>query len=125
MLILASSEGITSGRKINTKLLFDTRYQKLMNYETPSYHLINDFKRKSHQIISDLFVDCVKFAQYYQFLDLSTIAIDGSKIRANASKSKILKWKTSISSNISLNKKKHNNSPIKSKNHTLFQEKTN
>lgn len=91
VLILASSEGITSGRKINTKLLFDTRYQKLMNYETPSYHLINDFKRKSHQIISDLFVDCVKFAQYYQFLDLSTIAIDGSKIRANASKSKILK----------------------------------
>ena len=34
---------------------------------------------------------CVKFADYYQFLDLSTIALDGSKIHANASKSKILK----------------------------------
>ena len=89
MLILASSEGITSGRKINTKLLFDSRYQKIMNYETPCYHSINDFKRKSHQIITDLFVYCVKFADYYQFLDLSTIALDGSKIRANASKSKI------------------------------------
>ena len=62
-----------------------------MNYETPCYYSINDFKRKSYQIIDDLFVYCVKFADYYQFLDLSTIALDGSKIRANASKSKILK----------------------------------
>lgn len=89
--ILAFSEGKTSGRKINMELLFDTRYKKLMNNKTPCYHVINDFKRKSHQIVMDLFVYCIKFAQYYQFLDLSVIAIDGSKIRANASKSKILK----------------------------------
>ena len=42
-------------------------------------------------MIQTVFVYCVKFADYFQFIDLSIIAIDGSKIRVNASKYKILK----------------------------------
>lgn len=90
-----------------------------MNYETPSYHLINDFKRKSHQIISDLFVDCVKFAQYYQFLDLSTIAIDGSKNTGQCIKIKNIKNEDIYFLQYIFKQEKHNNSPIKSKSHTI------
>ena len=91
VVILGFSEGITSGRKIEVNLIFDDRYKTLMNNQRPCYHCINDFKRNSHELIQAVFVYCVKFADYFQFIDLSIIAIDGSKIRANASKYKILK----------------------------------
>ena len=91
VVILGFSEGITSGRKIEVSLIFDDRYKMLMNNQRPCYHCINDFKRNSHELIQAAFVYCVKFADYFQFIDLSIIAIDGSKIRANASRYKILK----------------------------------
>ena len=93
VVILGFNEGVISGRNIAKQIIYDSRYNKLLDGKTPCYRVINNFKKNNHEMIHNLFVELVEIAKYNDLFDLKNITIDGTKIRARASKINSLKIK--------------------------------
>jgi transposase len=98
--------GIYSGRKIAAKCETDTAYMFLACRYQPDFRTINDFRKDNISFFNDLFVTLLKVCKELGMAEIGTIAIDGTKVRANAStlrskdKEGYEKWKTNIEKTI-------------------------
>jgi transposase len=85
LLIYGYSTGTVSGRKIAAKCESDTAYMYLASMYRPDFRTINDFRKDNLSFFKKCFVDVIKICQQLKMVNVGTIAIDGTKIRANAS----------------------------------------
>ncbi len=98
--------GIYSGRKIASKCETDTAYMFLACRYQPDFRTINDFRKDNISFFNELFVSVLKVCNELGMANVGTIAVDGTKIRANASsrrtkdKEGYEKWKTNIEKTI-------------------------
>ena len=98
--------GTYSGRKLASKCESDTAYMFLASMYKPDFRTINDFRKDNIESFNNYFVDVVKVCNELGMANFGTIAIDGTKIRANAathrSKNKegYLKWLDRINKQI-------------------------
>ena len=60
--------------------------------EHPDHDTINTFRKRFHKEIDSLFVEILVLAEAMGLLKLGTVSLDGTKIKANASKHKALSW---------------------------------
>ena len=84
--IYALSKGIRSSRKIEKALYDDVAFRFLSGNQQPDHWTISEFRRRHHKALGDLFVQTVKLSQKAGLVKLNHVAVDGTKIKANASK---------------------------------------
>ncbi len=93
VLVYAYATGTFSSRKIARKLHEDVAYRVLGVDNFPAHRTISDFRQRHLPEFNDLFVQVVQTAQEVGLVKLGTVAVDGSKVKANASKRKAMSYK--------------------------------
>lgn len=88
LLFYGYADGIRSGRKMAKCCERDIAFKYLSCMQSPDFRTINDFRKNNLEEIKAYFVEIIKIAQKMGFAQINKIAIDGSKIRANASSKK-------------------------------------
>lgn len=92
VLVYAYATGTFSSRKIAAKLHEDVAYRLLGAENFPAHRTISDFRQRHLPEFRDLFVQVVQIAQEVGLVKLGTVAVDGSKVKANASKHKAMSY---------------------------------
>jgi hypothetical protein len=83
---------VFSSRKIERRLHEDLAFRMLGAGNFPRHRTIRDFRALHLKELADLFVQVVKLAQEMGLVKLGTVAIDGTKIKANASRHKAMSY---------------------------------
>ena len=89
LLFYAYSQGVFSSRKIAERVRYDVRFMFIAGYQTPDFRTISDFRKNHIDLVKHYFVKIVRLCREVGLLPLRTVAIDGTKIQANASDSKL------------------------------------
>ncbi|HPZ55671.1 MAG TPA: IS1182 family transposase [Bacillota bacterium] len=92
VLIYAYSTGVFSSRKIERKLYEDVAFRYLAADNFPDFRTISTFRKRNLQAFEDLFKQVLKICAAAGLVKLGTVAIDGSKFEANASKHKAMSY---------------------------------
>ena len=92
VLVYGYATGVFSSRKIERRLHEDLAFRMLGAGNFPKHRTIRDFRALHLKELSDLFVQVVKLAQEMGLVKLGTVAIDGTKIKANASRHKAISY---------------------------------
>src|SRR3989344_1008606 len=83
---------VFSSRKIAKKLHEDVAFRMLAADNFPKHRTLSDFRALHLQELAALFVQVVKLAGECGLVKLGTIAVDGTKLRAKASKHKAMSY---------------------------------
>ena len=92
VLIYGYATGVFSSRKLARKLHEDVAFRLLGAGNFPAHRTLSDFRAFQLKELSDLFVQVVRLAREMGLLKLGTIAVDGTKIKANASRHKAMSY---------------------------------
>jgi transposase len=92
VLVYGYATGVFSSRKLARKLREDVAFRVLAAENFPAHRTICDFRALHLEELSGLFVQVVKLARECGLVKLGTIAIDGTKIKANASRHKAMSY---------------------------------
>lgn len=92
ILIYAYATGTFSSRRIAQKIEEDVAYRVLTAGNFPQHRTICDFRREHLQRFVELFKQVVQIAKNSGLVKLGRVAIDGTKIKANASKHKAMSY---------------------------------
>ena len=92
VLIYAYSTGTFSSRKIALQMQENVAYRVLSENQMPGHRTICRFRQRHLDQFSDLFVQVVRLALESGLARVGTLAIDGSKVGANASKHKAMSY---------------------------------
>ena len=90
VLIYGYATGCFSSRKIARKLYEDVAFRVLAARNFSAYRTIRDFRAFHLKELSDVFVQVVRLAREMSLVKLGTIAVDGTKVKANASRHKAM-----------------------------------
>lgn len=93
VLIYGYATGVFSSRKIARKLHEDVAFRVLAADNFPAHRTVCDFRALHLKELAALFVQVVRLASECGLVKLGTIAIDGTKIKANASRHKAMSYK--------------------------------
>lgn len=92
VLLYAYATGTFSSRRIARKLTEDVAYRALAAGNFPAHRTIAEFRQQHLAALEALFVQVVQLAREMGVVQLGTLAIDGSKVTANASKHKAMSY---------------------------------
>lgn len=92
VLLYGYATGVFSSRQIELKLHEDVAFRVLGANNFPSYRTISRFRQAHGVALSEVFTQVVKIAQEAGLVQLCAVAIDGSKVKANASKHKAMSY---------------------------------
>jgi transposase len=92
VLVYGYATGVFSSRKLARKLREDIAFRVLAADNFPAHRTICDFRAFHLKELSDLFVQVVKLAKECGLVKLGTIGVDGTKIKANASRHKAMSY---------------------------------
>jgi len=92
VLLYAYATGTFSSRRIARKLEEDVAYRVLAAENFPAHRTICEFRQQHLEALGDLFVQLVQIAREAGVVRLGTLAVDGSKVKANASKRKAMSY---------------------------------
>jgi len=88
VLVYAYASGVFSSRKIARKLEEDVAFRVLGAGNFPDHRTVNRFRQEHLEEFAGIFGQVVKLAREMKLIRMGTLAIDGTKVRANASKRK-------------------------------------
>ena len=92
-LLYAYCIGVVSSRKIEKRLCEDIAFRVLAANNTPDFRTISDFRKDHLKALAGLFLQVLKLCQKAGLVKLGHVALDGTKIKANASKHKAMSYK--------------------------------
>jgi transposase len=92
ILIYGYATGTFSSRKLAKKLEEDVAFRVLAAGNMPAHRTIAEFRQRHLKAFRKLFVQLVQLACEAGLLKLGTLAVDGSKVWANASKHKAMSY---------------------------------
>lgn len=92
LLLYAYMTGTMSSRQIERKSHEDIGYRFLCGNLHPSYRTIAEFRRRHLSHLGGLFEQTVRLCMEAGLVELELVAIDGTKILANASKRKAMSY---------------------------------
>jgi transposase len=93
VLLYAYCVGVPSSRKIEKRLCEDIAFRVLAASNTPDFRTISDFRKDHLKALAGLFLQVLKLCQKAGLVKLGHVALDGTKIKANASKHKAMSYK--------------------------------
>lgn len=92
VLIYGYASGTFSSRRIAKKLVEDVAFRVLAAGNFPEHRTICDFRKDNLNEFIDLFKQVVQIAKSSGLVKLGRIAIDGTKVKANASRHKAMSY---------------------------------
>ena len=85
--------GVASSRRIAQRLVEDIAFRVLAANNTPDFLTISDVRKDNLDALSGLFYQVLALCQQAGMVKLGHVALDGTKMRANASKHKAMSYK--------------------------------
>ena len=92
LLVYAYSTGVFSSRRIARRIEEDIAFRLLSAGNFPQHRTICEFRRRHLADFERLFVEVVRLAGEMGLADFGKLSIDGTKVRANASKRKAMSY---------------------------------
>ena len=93
VLVYAYCVGVFSSRRIQKRLIEDIAFRVLAAGNQPDFRTISDFRKIHLDALQNLFEQVLKLALTAGAIKLGRVALDGTKIKANASKHKAMSYK--------------------------------
>ena len=84
--------GVASSRRIAQRLHEDIAFRVLAANNTPDFRTISDFRKDNLDALSGLFMQVLALCQQAGLVKLGHVALDGTKVKANASKHKAMSY---------------------------------
>jgi len=92
VLLYGYCSGVFSSRRIQTALVDEVPFRVLAAGNQPDFRTISDFRKIHHKALQALFQQVLGMALQAGAMKLGRVALDGSKIKANASKHKAMSY---------------------------------
>ena len=92
LLVYGYCLGVRSSRKIAQRLVEDVPFRVLAAGNQPDFRTISDFRKIHLEALEQLFQQVLRLALEAGALKLGRVALDGTKMKANASKHKAMSW---------------------------------
>src|SRR5882672_2896406 len=92
VLVYAYCVGVFSSRRIERRLVEDIAFRVLAADNQPNFRTISDFRKIHLKTLSGLFEQVLKIALEAGAIKLGRVALDGTKMKANASKHKAMSY---------------------------------
>lgn len=88
LLLYGYAIGVTSSRKLEKKILEEVAFRYLAGDQHPDHDTIAEFRKRHLDALAGLFLQALQLCEKAGLVKLGHVAIDGTKIKANASKHK-------------------------------------
>src|SRR6266436_5168303 len=92
LLVYGYCVGVFSSRRIQQRLTEDIAFRVLAAGSTPNFRTISDFRKIHLATLEGLFEQVLKIALEAGAMKLGRVALDGTKVKANASKHKAMSY---------------------------------
>ena len=92
VLLYGYATGVFSSRGIARKLEEDVAFRVLGAGNFPSHRTLSEFRRRHLEDFQELFVEVVRLARELGMASLGKVSVDGTKVRAKASKRKAMSY---------------------------------
>jgi transposase len=92
VLIYGYATGTPSSRKLEQATYRDVAVRMLCADQHPDYRSIARFRRRHLEALAELFVQALRLCKEAGLVKLGTLALDGTKLRANASRHKAMSY---------------------------------
>ena len=92
VLLYAYCVGVFSSRRIEKRLIEDVAFRVLAAGNSPDFRTISDFRKIHRKALEGLFKQVLRLALKAGAMKLGRVALDGSKLKANASKHKAMSY---------------------------------
>jgi transposase len=92
LLIYGYANGVMSSRKLEQATYRDVAVRMLCAGQHPDYRSIARFRARHLAALSELFVQALRLCKQAKLVGLGTLALDGTKLRANASRRKAMSY---------------------------------
>jgi len=92
LLVYAYCVGVPSSRKIEKKTYEDIAFRVIAAEQHPDHSRISEFRQVHLEALSGLFVQVLQLCQAAGLVKLGHVALDGTKMKANASKHKAMSY---------------------------------
>jgi transposase len=94
--LYAYCEGIRSSRRVEKALRENIAFRVLSDSQLPGHWTLNQFRKRHREALADLFYQTVRLAQKLNLIGFASVAIDGTKIKANASSHSAMSYKRMV-----------------------------
>lgn len=92
LLLYGYATGVFSSRKIAKKLHEDVAFRVLAGENFPAHRTLAEFRQRHLPSFQSLFVQVLEVAREAGVLQMGTVAVDGTKVKASASKHKAMSY---------------------------------
>jgi transposase len=92
VLVYGYCTGTYASRRLAAKLIDDVAYRYLAAGNQPDFRTISDFRKEHGAGLAGLFEQVLKLCRKAGLVKLGRVAVDGTKVKANASKHKAMSY---------------------------------
>ena len=104
LLLYAYSVGVFSSRKIMARCETDVAFRVIVGEDVPAFQRISEFRRRHLQHMQALFIEVLALCREAGLLKVGRLALDGTKVKANASRHKAMSYDRMTSEELRLQK---------------------
>jgi transposase len=92
LLLHGYGTGVRSSRKIEQKSYEDVAFRLLAANQHPDHDTIAEFRKRHRDVFQNVFVQVLQLCEQAGMVKLGEVALDGTKVKANASKHKAMSY---------------------------------
>jgi len=92
LLLHGYASGLYSSRRIARAAIERTDFMMIVAGDPPDFRTVSEFRRRHLRALQGLFVQVLQLAEAAGLVNLGHVALDGTKIKANASKHKAMSY---------------------------------
>ena len=92
VLLYGYCSGVASSRRIARRLHEDIAFRVLAANNTPDFRTVSDFRRDHLEALGNLFLQVLALCRQAGLVKLGHVALDGTKVKANASRNKAMSY---------------------------------
>jgi transposase len=92
LLLYGYCNGVCSSRRIAKAARERVDFISIVGLDPPDFHTVSDFRKRHLKALAALFEQVLKLCEQAGLVKLGHVALDGTKIKANASKHKAMSY---------------------------------
>jgi transposase len=92
LLLYSYTQGVFGSRRIMKRCERDAAWRVIVQEDVPDFRTISDFRKEHLKELEGLFVQVLRLCQEAGLVKLGHVALDGTKIKANASRHKAMSY---------------------------------
>jgi transposase len=92
LLLYSYTQGVFSSRRIMKRCQRDAAYRVIVHDDAPDFRTISEFRRQHLAELEGLFVQVLRLCREAGLVKLGHVSLDGTKVKANASRHKAMSY---------------------------------